>query len=78
MSIKAGEREKRGASMGFEVKIHGPSTKLPRQWSKDISNMNNKINLSAFLAEALCDYGRKNLMQDQQLAIGGGFINPQR
>ena len=78
LSIKAGEREKGGVSAGFEVKIQGPSTPLPRQWAKYISNINNKVNLCAFLAEQLSDNGKQNLLQDQQLVVGGGLMNAQR
>ena len=78
LSIKAAEREKRGASEGLEVQIHSHSTKLPKQWSKYISNIKNKSNLCVFLSEALCDSGRRNLRPDHQLVIGGGFTNPRR
>ena len=78
LSIKAAEREKRGASEGLEVQIHSHSTKLPKQWSKYISNIKNKSNLCVFLSEALCHCGRRNLRPDHQLVIGGGFTNPRR
>lgn len=62
LSIKAGEWKKKGASAGIEVKIHGPSTELPRHWAKYISNRNNKVNLCVFLVETVCHYGRHKLI----------------
>ena len=47
-SIKAGERSRRGESAALEVQIGGPSTPVPKQWGKYISNPQNKVNL--------CDY----------------------
>lgn len=45
-SIKAGERARRGSlNASLEVKIHGPSTPVPKQWGKYIPNPQNKINL---------------------------------
>ena len=48
-SIKEGERERRGASVGLEVRIGGPTTPVPRQWGKYISNPKNKVRLRFFL-----------------------------
>ena len=42
-SIKGGERQRRGASVGLEVQIGGPTTPVPRQWGKYISNPKNKV-----------------------------------
>ena len=47
-SIKEGERERRGASVGLEVRIGGPTTPVPRQWGKYISNPKNKVRLRLF------------------------------
>ena len=40
-SIKAGERARRGSlpNASLEVKIHGPSTPVPKQWGKYIPNL---------------------------------------
>ena len=42
-SIKGGERQRRGASVGLEVQIGGPATPVPRQWGKYIANPKNKV-----------------------------------
>ena len=47
-SIKEGERERRGASVGLEVRIGGPTTPVPRQWGKYISSPKNKVRLRLF------------------------------
>ena len=47
-SIKEGERERREASVGLEVRIGGPTTPVPRQWGKYISNPKNKVRLRLF------------------------------
>ena len=47
-SIKEGERERRGASVGLEVRIGGPTTPVPRQWGKYISNPKNKVRVRLF------------------------------
>ena len=49
-SIKEGERERRGASVGLEVRIGGPTTPVPRQWGKYISNPKNKVRLRCFFS----------------------------
>ena len=50
MSIKGGEREKRGDSIAFEVKVYGPATPLPKQWGKYMTNAQNKRNLCDFFS----------------------------
>ena len=43
LSIKAGERTLRGSlNSCLEVKVHGPSTPVPKQWGKFISNPQTK------------------------------------
>lgn len=42
-SIKGGERQRRGASVGLEVQMGGPATPVPRQWGKYIANPKNKV-----------------------------------
>ena len=79
VSIKAGERARRGSlSASLEVKIHGPSTPVPKQWGKFIPNPLNKINLCDFLSESFCNLGRQQLPPDKTLVIGGGFKNGRR
>ena len=78
LSIKAGEREKRGTSAALEVTIQGPATPIPKQWIKYIGNVENKVNLCAFLADTWCHMGVDTLLDGQHLVIGGGFKNPQK
>lgn len=72
-SIKGGERERRGACTGFEIKITGPSTPIPKQWQKYISNPKNKASLQVFLSYIWCEMAQSNLTPGQQLVLGGGF-----
>ena len=46
-SIKTGEHQRRGTSVGLEVKIGGPATPVPRQWGKCIANPKNKACLKS-------------------------------
>ena len=72
VSIKAGERRKRGESSSLEVNIHNGSTPVPKQWAKFISNPKNKDNLAAFL----CNYLSEQLPQrapSQKIVLAGGF-----
>ncbi|KAK3740394.1 hypothetical protein QZH41_000915 [Actinostola sp. cb2023] len=73
LSIKAGERKKRGETSALEVKIHGSSTPVPKQWPKYISNVNNKVSLCAFLTESWCEMGKRLLQSNKELVIGGGM-----
>ena len=75
MSIKAGEREKRGESEALEVKIYGPATPLPKQWDKYMTNVQNKRNLCDFLVESWCQHGPTALEEGYELVIGGGFAD---
>ena len=74
MSIKSHERSRRGSSSALEVKINSPSTPVPRQWAKYISNPRNKTNLCTFLAQVLSELGRKKLPQGKCLVIGGAAV----
>ena len=74
MSIKSHECSRRGSSSALEVKINSPSTPVPRQWAKYISNPRNKTNLCTFLAQALSELGRKKLPQGKCLVIGGAAV----
>ena len=71
LSIKAGERQKRGEANALEVRIHGASTPVPKQFPKYISNATNKVSRSAFLTEAWIEMA-KRLPADKELVIGGG------
>ena len=78
-SIKAGERAHRGSlNASLEVKIHRPSTPVPKQWGKYIPNPQNKINLCDFLSESFCILGRQQLPPEKNLVIGGGSENGRR
>ena len=70
--IKGDERKQRGEANALEVKIHGESTPVPKQWNKYISNVKNKVGLCAFLAERFCEIGKRQLEPDKQLLIGEG------
>ena len=72
MLIKSHECSRRGSSSALEVKINSPSTPVPRQWAKYISNPRNKTNLCTFLTQALSELGRKKLPQGKCLVTGGG------
>lgn len=78
LSIKTGERRKRGTSAGLQENIKGPATPVPNQWFKYINNQDNKRNLSTFLADTWCQMGVDSLLDGQELVIGGGFKNSTR
>ena len=78
VSIKAGERLKRGASTALEVQIAGPSTPVPKQWGKYITNEKNKINLCDFLTHSVCKFGQEMLPLNKSIVIGGGFKDGKR
>ena len=71
-TVKGDHSQTRGSSSALEVKINSPSTPVPKQWAKYISNPRNKINLCTFLTQALSELGRKKLPQGKCLVIGGG------
>ena len=72
VSIKAGERNKRGESSSLEVKIHGGSTPVPKQWTKLISNPKNKENF------ALSQHLPERLSPSQKVFLAGGFMDGSR
>ena len=72
-SIKGGERSRRGSSSSLEVYIHGPSTPIPKQWAKYITNPQNKINLYDFLTSTMCSHRKEKLADGKKLVIGGGY-----
>ena len=72
-SIKGGERSRRGSSNSLEVYIHGPSTPIPKQWAKYITNLQNKINLCDFLTSTTCNHGKEQPADGKKLVIGGGY-----
>ena len=79
VSINAGERARRGSlNASLEVKIHGPSTPVPKQWGKYIPNPQNKTNLCDYLSESFCLLGRQQLPPETNLVIAGGFENGRR
>jgi len=76
-SIKAGERQKRGEGDALEVRIHGASTPVPKQFPKYISNAANEVSLSAFLTEASIEMAKQRRPADKELVIGGGATDGQ-
>ena len=77
-SIKAGERSRRGESAALEVQIGAPSTSVPKQWGKYISNPQNKVNLCDYLTKSLCKLGQERLPENKKLVIGGGLKDRER
>lgn len=76
-SIKESERIRRGSASGYEIKITGPSTPVPKNWNAYIANPVNKMNLQHFLSETWTKMGKKSLMFGHQLVFAGCFANPQ-
>lgn len=72
-SIKGGERSRRGSSSSLEVYIHGPSTPIPKQSAKYITNPRNKINLCDFPTSTMCSHRKEQLADGKKLVIGGGY-----
>ena len=64
--------EKR-SSISLEVYIHGPSTPIPKQWAKYITNPQNKINSHDFLTSTMCSRRKEQLADGKKLVIGGGY-----
>ena len=77
LSIKAGERQKRDEANALEVRIHGASTLVPKQFPKYINNAANKVSLSAFVTEAWIEMAKQRLPADKELVIGGGATDGQ-
>lgn len=75
LSVKAGERKKRGEANALEVRIHGTSTPVPKQFQKYISNAANKVSLSAFLTETWVETAKHLLPAEKELVIGGGTVD---
>ncbi|KXJ20012.1 hypothetical protein AC249_AIPGENE15286 [Exaiptasia diaphana] len=72
-SIKAEERIRRGPVSYLEVTIHSPSTPVPKQWSKYMSNPLNKKNLAEFLCNSLKESMKEKLLHTQTVVLAGGF-----
>ena len=77
LSIKAGERPKRGEANSLEVRIHGASTPVPKQFPKYNSNAANKVSLSTFLTEAWIEIAKQRLPAHKELVIVGGATDGQ-
>lgn len=71
LSIKAGEQKKRGEANVLEVRIHGASTPVSKQFPKYIAYAQNKVSLCAFLREAWSAMGKRLLQPNNQFVIGG-------
>lgn len=74
-SIKESERQRRGSSSGYEIRIAGPSTPVPKQWLRYISNPVNKTNLQKFLSDEWTAIAKSKLKPDQKLVLAGCFEN---
>lgn len=72
-SIKESER-RRGSTSGYEIKIAGPHTAVPKNWNAYISNPVNKINLQRFLGRIWTEI---TLNFGHQLVLAGCFTDPQ-
>ena len=73
VSIKAGERSRRGESSSLEVNIQSGSMPVPKQWTKFISNTKNKEHLAEFLCDSLSDQLLVRLGPSQKVILAGGF-----
>ena len=73
VSIKAGERSRRGESSSLEVNIHNGSTPVPKQWNKFISNPKNKENLAEFLCKSVSEHLPTRLGPMQKVFVVGRF-----
>ncbi|PFX14895.1 Uncharacterized protein K02A2.6 [Stylophora pistillata] len=78
VSIKAGEGKERGESSSLEVKIHGETSPVPKQWTKFISHPKNKENLAAFLCDPLSQHFPEPLGPSQKVFLAGGFKDRSR
>lgn len=59
--MKESERRRRGSTSGHEIKIAGPHSAVPKNWSAYISNPVNKINLQRFLGRMWTEIGKNTL-----------------
>lgn len=78
VSIKGGEREKRGESRALEERIYSQATPVPKLWQKYIAKPRNKENLCAFLSETRCTIAKESLDQEKHLVLAGGFKERER
>ena len=70
------ERSRRQTSdMGLEVKIQNPSTPLPRQWDKYISNPKNKTSLVKFIIKIIVrSFGSSKTLKARRWAIFSNYL----
>ena len=73
VSVKADEHRKRGESSSPEVIIHSGSMRVPKQWTKYISNLGNKENLAKFLCDTLSEQLPQHLSSSQKVVLAGRF-----
>ncbi|KAM7442466.1 hypothetical protein ABFA07_008623 [Porites harrisoni] len=84
MSIKSHERSRRGSSSALEVKINSPSTPVPKQWAKYISNPESIIELTTCnckksLCRSTCSCANNGLCCTEAcfcMAEPGSCLNP--
>ena len=73
VSIKAGERLKRGASTALEVQIAGPSTPVPKQWGKVHHKGKKTRSIFVTFSLILCvSLGKRCWPLNKSIVIGGG------
>ena len=68
-SIKSAERKKRGEGNALEIVINSPSTPVPKQWQKYVSNPRNKTNLVSFQSESWRKTAMEQLLLRKSLVI---------
>lgn len=71
-SIKEGERQKRGATLGGEFIIHSGETAVPKSWTAYMSNWKNKVNLQTYLVQDWTARMPNRMQGEKRLYIGGG------
>ena len=75
LSVKTGERNKRGSPETLEVQIRSPATPVPKRWQKFIKTIQNTVSLSAFLAFSWRQIAEERVNEGEELVIGGGFAD---
>ncbi len=73
MSIKAGERKRRGFVNAPEIKVNSRDQVLPRNIKAFLSNPRNKDNLNKFAFEEWCKSMPAILTNTQTIVLAGGF-----
>ena len=77
LSIKAGERKKRGEASSLEVNIHSGFTPIPKQCTIFISNPRNKERLAEYVCDlriSLSSLGQNPVLQESVQRVAESFI----